>query len=190
MGTTDHSECDKERALLRRVRRGDVDAFEELYYAMKAPLYSYALRCVGNRADAEELVQETLMRLFVAARKGRLKTSPRAYAFSVAHNAGVDMARRRQRVIVLDRPAPPSASRSTERALLREEIDRALTHLPEHHRSALLLREFGGLSYAEIAETLEVSLGQVKIWIHRARKQLSDLVDRDGQYVGEKHHGA
>ena len=73
--------------------------------------------------------------------------------------------------------------------MLREEIGRALADLPESHRSALMLREFGDLSYAEIAETLGVTTGVVKTWIYRARRRLADLLDRDGQYVGERNHG-
>ena len=92
-------------------------------------------------------------------------------------------------VVSLEARASAPASGPAERAMLREEIGRALADLPESHRSALMLREFGDLSYAEIAETLGVTTGVVKTWIYRARRRLADLLDRDGQYVGERNHG-
>lgn len=190
MRRTDETRRDTEAALLGRVRRGDVDAFEALCAEIEAPLFSYALRCVENRPDAEDVVQETLLRLFRAARLGKLNTAPRAYAFSVAHNLAVDVVRRQRRVVFFESPPAPSAARSAEQSLLRQQIGQALDDLPRHHRSALLLREFGGLSYAEIAQALDVSVGEVKVWIYRARKRLSTLVDRDGQYLGETRNGA
>ena len=92
METKNLTRWDEDGSLLRRMRRGDVAAFEEVCAAIEVPLFSYALRFVRNRAEAEDIVQETFLRLYRAARTGKLKTSPRAYAFSIAHNLAADAA--------------------------------------------------------------------------------------------------
>ncbi|MCC6145850.1 MAG: RNA polymerase sigma factor [Candidatus Hydrogenedentes bacterium] len=155
---------------------------------VEAPLFSYALRLTGSRPDAEDILQESLLRLFDRMQRGHSPESPRAYVFSIAHNLAMEVHRRNGRSAD-PRPATILApDRQLERSLLRQEIDQALAELPQNHRSALLLREFGDLSYGEIALTLGVTEGQVKIWIHRGRKKLSTLLDRDGQYLGTASH--
>ena len=186
---------------------GATDTFEELCLAIEAPLYSYALRLTGNASDAEELAQEALVRLFHALHGGKLKQAPRAYAFSIAHNLAMAQFRAQRhrapassamphtpapldgRIVPLHPQTTPAPSRTTERFLLRAELDKALNELPQDQRAALLLREFGEMSYQEIAQTLGAPLAQVKIWIYRARKKLALLLDRDGQYIGNSHHG-
>lgn len=163
---------------------------------IEAPLYSYALKLLRNRAEAEDVAQESLLRLFRAMNNGRLKQSPRAYVFSIAHNLAMDAHRAQARLAVLSSPAGASAgqaltpSDAVENSLLREQLDQALAELNTDQRSALLLREFGELSYGEIAETLRVSVGQVKIWIYRGRRRLAELLDRDGQYIGTRRNEA
>lgn len=177
--------------------RGDRMGFEALCAHIEAPLLGYVTKMLdGNVSEAEEVAQEALFRLYQALRAGRVKGALRPYVFSVAHNLAMDAGRKKRRIAPLDSsvivPWTPGehSAKPAERALLREQIDKALAALPESHRSALMLREFGELRYDEIAETLGVSLEQVKVWIYRARKRLAELLDRDGQYVGEEQHGA
>lgn len=163
--------------------------FERLCAETEAPLYSYALKMSGNASEAEEIAQESLFRLFKALRNGSTHQAPRAYLFSIAHNLAMDTHRRTHREPPPEPPSPPTPAASASRSLLREQIDLALEDLPENQRAALLLREFGALRYGEIAETLGVAEGQVKIWIYRGRKRLAELLDRDGQYVGKHADG-
>jgi RNA polymerase sigma-70 factor (ECF subfamily) len=102
----------------------------------------------------------------------------------------VDFRRKQLNIVPCEMAEPASASAHAEQSMLRAQIQQALAVLPEDHRSALLLREFGGLSYAEVAAALGASHEQVKVWIFRARKKLAEVLDRDGQYVGEKRNGA
>ncbi len=178
------------------MKRGDITEFEALCAQIEAPLLGYAAKMLdGNTSEAEEIAQEALFRAYQALRAGRIKGALRPYVFSVAHNLAMDAARRTRRAAPLDGsvivPWTPAAhaERPAERALLREQIDKALATLPASQRSALMLREFGGLRYDEIAETLDASIEQVKVWIYRARKRLAEVLDQDGQYVGEQHHG-
>lgn len=171
----------------QRVRRDAIDAFEALCTELETPLYSYVRRLMNGSPDAEDITQESLLRLFRAMQNGPSQRSPRSYAFSIAHNLAVDALRKEMRINVPE-PAPAvSTDSSTERRLLREQIEHALAELPDNHRSALLLREFGELSYSEIAQALGVRESLVKIWIHRARQRLTGLLDRDGQYIGTQN---
>ncbi len=153
---------------------------------LERPLHAYLTRLVHSREDAEDLAQDALVRVFRLWRDGGLRKegSPRALVFGAAHNLAVDLLRRRARPVPGDAMAPaPSASSGDP--LLQQEIGKALEQLPENHRRALLLREYGGLRYAEIARVMTASEGAVKVWIHRARRRLAELLDRDGQYVGD-----
>jgi RNA polymerase sigma-70 factor, ECF subfamily len=185
---------DGEAQLYKRVCRGDAAAFERLCLTIEAPLFNYLLRMVCDRPEAEDIAQESLLRLFRACRNGQAapdKGSLRALLFSIAHNLAVDWLRRQGRDLPNDSdpPAPAQASAQAERLLLREQIDHALASLPPAHRSALTLRAFGELSYAEIAAILDTKEGAVKTWIYRARQRMAELLDRDGQYVGDQNHG-
>ena len=174
-------------------RSGDVETFGRWCTTVEGPLHSYAFRMVKDHAEAQDIVQETLLRLFRMDLEGRLRAHtgpPRSLAFSIAHNLAMDWHRRRSRTAPPPRQGPSaSPEEKTERAMVRAEIDRALAQLPVAQRSALLLKEFGGLSYAEIAETLGTSALNVKALMYRARKRLATLLDRDGQYVGDSKQG-
>lgn len=181
----------REAELVRRATRGDVPAFEAFCARVEGSLFGYAFGMTRDAQEAEDIVQESLLRLYRVLRESRLRAagSARTLVFSIAHNLAVDHLRRRGRVVPLEDRRPAAASEAAERALLREQVEQALAELPESQRSALMLREFGGLAYAEIASALGASLDEVKVWIYRARKRLAQLLDRDGQYVGEHKRG-
>lgn len=178
---------DLERRLFIKVCRGDLDAFEAFCVRVEAPVFTYLNRLVRNASDAEDLSQEALLRLYTMAREKRIRVtdgSPRALLFRIAHNLAMDHFRRSKHKPELMPTEPGPADDVVSRSLLREQIDMALAELPDAHRNAIMLREFGDLSYAEIAEMLGATLDQVKVWIYRARKKLAMLLDRDGQYIG------
>lgn len=180
-----------EKALLGRVARGDTVAFDVFCRQLERPLYAYALGLVKEHAEAEDIAQEALFRLYRMARSGEIRSrrgSPRALVFAIAHNLAMDVHRRARNVVVLEPQVPRATSTHAERALLREQIEHALALLPGSHREALLLREFGELSYAEIARTLDSTIDSVKIWLYRARHRLAELLDQDGQCVREESH--
>lgn len=181
-----------ETVVTKRLRKGDRRAFETLCLELERPLFGYLLRFVKSRADAEDLTQETLLRLYRMAVEGRIRRQNgalRPLVFSIAHNLAIDAMRKAGNTETVTRDETPHASAPVERVLLREQIAQALAELPENQRSALTLREFGELSYDEIAETLNSSRGAVKTWIYRARRRLAELLDRDGQYVGGSRDG-
>ncbi|MCL4219341.1 MAG: RNA polymerase sigma factor [Candidatus Hydrogenedentes bacterium] len=174
--------------LYKRMCAGDIAAFEQFCLPVERPLLAYAARIVPP-VEAEDLAQEALCRLFRLVRKGSLdpgKTSPRSLLFTIAHNLAMDFHRKSRREMDTSAEnSAPAASSDVERQFLRHEIDKAVAQLPETQRQALLLREYGGMTYDEIAQTMGVDLNNIRIWIYRARKRLATLLDRDGQFVGQ-----
>ncbi len=176
---------------LRRLRLGDLAPFEAFCLNVEGRLLAYLNVLTKNRQEAEDLAQETLFRLYTLICENRIKPakgSPSGLLFSIAHNLAIDARRRAKHVVDLDTRRPPAPANGVEQSLLRDQIGLAMEELPENHRDALMLREFGSLTYREIAGSLGASLGEVKVWIHRARARMSQLLDHDGQYIGEHRH--
>ncbi len=142
----------------------------------------------GDRARAEELVQEAMLRVHAA--RGRYKPRPediRRYAFRVLTNACLDELRRRKTGAVALEEAGEMAAIRAERTMSspdqemvrqerREAVGKAVGCLPENERAALLLREIGGQSYAQIAEELDTSVSDINNLIHRARTRFTKLM--------------
>jgi len=168
---------------------GDSHAFERMCADLAGPLYGYALSLVGNRHAAEDLVQDTLMRLVNLMRQEKLRNrsgTVRSLVFTMLHNLAIDRRRTAKLIVPLDDSIPARVDDTLEQAALRDEIDVALAQLPANHREAIALREFGGLSYEEIAKALGATLPEVRTWIHRGRKQLAVLLSRHGGHAAAK----
>lgn len=169
----------------KALSQGDRSTMEAFIGHVQRPLFSYCLRLVNHRQEAEDIAQEALVRLFEQARNGGLRAdaaAQRALVFTMAHNLAVDALRRKGRV--LSPGTEDAAHPNPDGGLLKQQVERALADLPPQHRQALLLREYGGLAYAEIAAALGVSESVVKVSIFRARRRMAQLLDRDGQYTG------
>jgi RNA polymerase sigma factor (sigma-70 family) len=151
-----------------------------LYEELAPQLLRYAEGILGSRSDAEEAVQDA----FLAAASAAPLDEPRPWLFRVTRNAAIDQLRRRRRhLTVLDTDADPIESHepsphdhaelADDLRVLRNGIDR----LPEQQRSALMLRELGGLPYRDIAGVVDVSEANVKVLIFRARRSLQEFAD-------------
>jgi len=166
--------------LMRRFQRGDARAFETLMHRHRSPVYAFLLRLTGERTRAEDLVQETFLRLVKGAAAWEPRAAVRTWLFTMARNLAVDAARRRafRATESLDAPAsdgersrlvPPTATatgpapdEAAEAARLRPRLEAALAALPAEQREVFLLREHAGLSFPEIAEATGVNENTVK----------------------------
>lgn len=184
--------------VIRRARRGEdpasdrddrIPSWEEIARDEGDFIYTVAYRLTGNREDAQDLVQEVLVRVQRGLRTYR-PGSLRAWLGRITTNAFLDQARRRQRrpqVSLPDDPdlvlpPAPSASEAASAAALPEHLQTMLTELPEDYRVAVVLSDVVGLSYAEIAAELDVPLGTVRSRIHRGRLALRDrLAGEEGR---------
>jgi RNA polymerase sigma-70 factor, ECF subfamily len=137
---------ESEAALLRRYREGEVDAFMELYRRLNAPLLAYARTVAPDPSNAEDLVQETFVRL-MELDPTIVRESLRAYAYSALRHLAADHARReRVRRVRGPRAAPVVAS-----PVESQDLTEGLALLPQDQREAVVLKIFGGLTLAEVA---------------------------------------
>lgn len=165
---------------------GDPDAFAAEVLAFLDPLYGTALRLTRNRADAEDLVQDTLVRALRFSDRFERGTNLKAWLYTILHNTWRNRRRDRSRETVdvdsdrVDAAASsadgPAAFETPERILLRQTLDAdlqaALDSLPEAFREAVWLRDVEEFSYAEMAAMLEVPIGTVMSRISRGRRML------------------
>ncbi len=148
-------------------------------------LYGTALRLTRNPQDAEDLVQETLLRAYRGIPSFRPGSNARAWLFTIFHRVRTDALRKRGRspsTVELADDGPAVAPQ--HEAILtagNEDVQRALAEVPETFRSALLLRDVEEFSYEEIAGILGVPVGTVMSRIHRGRARLRELLAGRGR---------
>jgi len=172
--------------ILKKAQRGDERAFSIILRAYERPVYNYVLRLVnGDRSLAEDLTQEVFLRVFQGLPKFSLRCKFTTWLFQVTKNRVLDELRaseRRPRALVaLDDIAPFEVLDTPVERL--EEIDtlwRAVENLTVDLKMALLLRDVVGLSYTEIADSLEITLATVKWRIYKAREEVQIALVREG----------
>lgn len=174
------------------VKAGDTDAFEALYAKYARQIVRYMMQFVSAQARAEELAQDVFLQVY----RARLRYTPRArfatWLYRIATNACLSELRRpehRERIISVDAPDPfsdrergldlpdPEAAEGERETLgqeVRERIRVLLDTLPPQQRAALLLARSEGLSYEEVAASLDCSVSAVKSLVHRATVSLRD----------------
>ena len=186
-------------------RAGDARAFESLVRRHRTPVFNFILRFTGHRARAEDVLQETWLKVVRSAREYEPKAKFTTWLYTIARNLCVDSARKEsyRQASSLEAPtgngaggeegralgeALPDTGASPERgaynARLRPLIERALASLPEEQREVFLLREYSGIAFKEIAEVTGVSENTVKSRMRYAleglRRRLAELgVDGD-----------
>jgi RNA polymerase sigma-70 factor, ECF subfamily len=160
-----------EPAVLRAAMAGDLDAFERLVRMYQPLVWRFLRHLLRDRALAEDVTQETFIRLYQRLPSFSFRCKFSSWVFRVARNAGIDAIRSRERRDRLARavPAPPSVPAPETRA----EIQAAVESLTTKLREALLLIEVFGLSYREAAEVLRVPEGTVKSRVFQARQRLT-----------------
>lgn len=180
---------DLDAELMRRVQRGDRDAFAELVERYKRPIYNFILRTVRDETEAEDLAQNTFVQVWKSAKRYRVSARFSTWLYTIARNLSLNEIRRRSRhrAESLDAPHPEREEQSLHQvkdtstpgppeAVVREElfakVEEAIGDLPEKQRTALLLCREEDVSYEEIAQVLGVSLSATKSIIHRAREVL------------------
>ena len=149
-------------------------AFESLYRRYVKDVYHYALALLRNPADAEDVTQTTFMNAYRAFQRGDEIRKPQNWLIKIAHNVArtrYARASRRVKEVPLEDHVDQLALPEEEKPNI-EGILRALGRLPFNQRAALVMRELEGRSYAEIADTLDVSVSAVETLIFRARKSL------------------
>ena len=172
-------------AILRKAQKGDERAFSILVRAYETPVFNYVLRLVGDRALAEDLTQEVFLRVYQGLPKFSLRCRFTTWLFQVTKNRVLDelraMERRPRAVMALeDAPAFEVLDAPAERIEAMDAVWRAINELNVDLKMALLLRDVVGLSYTEIADSLEITLATVKWRIYKAREEVQLALAREG----------
>lgn len=177
------------RKLLERTQDGDQNAFGELVEIHHSQVYGQILRMVRNSEDAKDIAQLTWIKVWNKIGSFRFESAFSSWLYRVATFTALDAIRKRdsRRELSYENPeesnnpiedtsvsvvAPPEQIRNLERQEIRERFMEALNQLPEHHKTALMLRENEGLSYKEIAQKTACKTGTVMSRIFNARKAL------------------
>jgi RNA polymerase sigma-70 factor (ECF subfamily) len=174
-------------------RAGKESGYRELLRRYERPLFSLIYRMVRDRAAAEDLSQETFIKVLNALESYRPEYRFSSWIFKIANNAAIDHLRRREVDTLSLDGAPgamtpdaieatavqatdrgPSPLADLESSELGSAIEAAIAKLRPEYRACILLRHVEGRAYEEIAETLDLPLGTVKTYIHRARLELRE----------------
>jgi RNA polymerase sigma-70 factor, ECF subfamily len=170
--------------LMAKVAKGDVVAYRTLYDRFKKPIMSYAFHIVRNQAVAEEVTQETFLRVYRARESYTSEAKFSTWLWTIARNVALDHLRKKKELPLDENHAETLAGPLTESGALdtaeqqlidratRAELESALAGLPDAQREALTLRTFSELSYEAIAEMMKVPVSTVKNLIHRAKNSL------------------
>jgi RNA polymerase sigma-70 factor, ECF subfamily len=174
--------------VLRKAQRGDERAFSIIVRTYEQPVYNYVLRLTGDRALSEDLTQEVFLRVFQGLPGFSLRSRFTTWLFQVTKNRVLDELRaleRRPRAVVALEDIPPLevVDAPVERSEMIDGVWRAVEALNPDLKMALLLRDIVGLSYSEIAETLEITLATVKWRIYKAREEVQHALQREGIVV-------
>jgi len=180
-----------DHGVLRKAQRGDERAFTLIVRAYETPVYNYVLRLVGDRALAEDLTQEVFLRVFQGLPKFSLRSKFTTWLFQVTKNRVLDELRaseRRPRLTVALEDVPPLevVDAPFERVEAMDAVWRSVGDLTPDLKMALLLRDVVGLSYTEIADSLEITLATVKWRIYKAREEVQLALAREGITFGEE----
>jgi RNA polymerase sigma-70 factor (ECF subfamily) len=190
-----------DEALIQNFRQTkDPAYFKSVVRRYENRIYSAALRIVGTAEEAEEVVQDTFMKMHQNIASFKVRSSLAAWLFRIAHNVCMDKLRSRQRrkvfqiwtfdpqstggnseegMHVVINAADPSPNPSEELAANEQEevIERSLRALPETQRTVVVLHDIEGFSYQEISEIIGASIGTVRSRLHYGRLKLRELLE-------------
>ena len=161
-----------DRILVQAAQDGDLDAFEALVCRHQPAVYRVALRMLGSEADAQDATQQTFVRAWRALPRFRHDSAVTTWLYRIVTRRCLDLiaARRPTETLNDTQPDPrlDPVHTAEQRARLKA-VTRAIAQLPDDQRAALILREFEGLSYDQVADALNTSVPAIKGRIHRAR---------------------
>jgi RNA polymerase sigma-70 factor (ECF subfamily) len=184
--------------LVARSMGGDLDSFNQLVLRWERPIYALAYRVIGREEDARDVAQETFLRAFraLAGFKGQAKFS--SWLYRITLNLCRDWIRRERRAPIAQAPegvdlielaSAAEPSESVEDLVARRELGRAVAKamamLPEEQRTAIVLKEYHGLTFQEIADLLDCPLSTVKTRLYQGLTVLRRHLANDAKAAPE-----
>jgi RNA polymerase sigma factor (sigma-70 family) len=164
--------------LTRRAVGGDERAFAAIFRRYHQPLYRFCLAIVGNPEDAQDALQNTMVKVLRALPGEERRIDLKPWLYRIAHNESIDLLRRRRETSQLDVEQVAPGYGLAEDAATRERLRQLLTdlrELPERQREVLVMREMSGLEFEEIAIALETSGAVARQTLYEARQSLRQM---------------
>lgn len=187
--------------LMLRYRDGDKDAFEMLYRRYEKPLLDFIYRMVMDISDAESLCQEAFYRVVKSRKRYKATALFKTWLFQIAINLCRDRLRRMKHRLHVSLSAPmmshndggielqdrisdpaPGVPANLESAQLESLIKAAIASLPEEEHLVVVMKEYQGMPYSEIAEVMDCPIGTLKSHNHRAHQKLKKILSK---YIGD-----
>ncbi len=167
--------------VLIKASRGDTDAFEKIYRATSGFVYNVAFRIANDREDAEEVTQEVFLTIYRKLKNFRFQSSFRTWVYKITTNSAINYCKKRSKeknrtVAYNDDLKLASFHSEIEKQIDKEHQEETITSMLEtlkpDQRACIVLRNIEGLSYKEIAESLEININTVRSRLKRAREIL------------------
>ena len=174
----EHGQADEH--LLTAAGRGDTEAFAELVNRHQAWAWRLSFRFLGEKQNAEDVVQDAFLRLLQAAPRFRPRAAFRTYFYRIITRLCLDQARKKGPIVTDDLPEAPDPDPDPASKIMNHEMSAAvraaLDKLPVNQRMAVVLRYYDDLGYRDISETMQISPKAVERLLSRARTHLRTLL--------------
>lgn len=152
-------------------------AFEELYERFSTKIFTYCSKMLNNREIAEDVFQDIFVNFYESSKKYDEMTNVSGFLIKIARNLCINERQRKAHSMTsLENLIVPVYDEPYDKSELKEILDTAIEALPKKYREALILKEYVGFQYNEIAEALDMSMSTVKTRIYRAKNKLRELL--------------
>lgn len=166
-----------ERELVSRCQRGDDGAFGELVDRYKNLVYAMIYRMVADRTQVDDLAQDVFLKVHRGLPYFRGEARLSTWIYRIVANVCVQARSARPRMASADDVPEPSATDAAFADVeLRDRLEKAMMQLPENYRLLIAAHYLRGVQYEALAESLDIPLGTVKTHLHRAKRQLRELM--------------
>ena len=185
---------DAEILLIKRSQKGDIDSFETLIKDYKKIAYNIALKYLRNKEDAEDVSQESLIKVYKNINKFNMNSSFKTWMYRIVVNSCLDFKRRKkENTVSVDQPLhsgydefyieleddKSSPEKIVDRKMTSEMVMTAIDKLDDDFKSVIILRDINDFSYDEISRILTCNIGTVKSRISRGRQKLKEVLEEN-----------
>lgn len=190
-----------ELKLIEKVKNGSRSAFEELVKLHEKNVYNLALKLLRNREDALDAAQDAFLKAWIGLKSFRGDSKFSAWLYRLTYNTCLDIIRKSKKGEIISltsenedetdfeiRDDKPTPEEYAEKQEMRETVREAVSSLHEEYRQIIIMREFTGLSYSEIAVMTGLNEGTVKSRISRGRQKLAEILRQNGTFSGAVRH--